>query len=355
MKIPDADDLFTVAGRMGKRISTRDQDAASLILELLPSIAPISPVLIVDDDTHAIEQAIKRQNSACQLVSWQRKVTASHAAQVWVPEQTFAVVFLRLPISRATFEMLLHATVSRLTPQGKVFIYGANDEGIKSTVKLLAQFFDQVETILIKKRCRVIEAISFKQIPLKTQLLDWQETLRLATPVGEQTVCSYPSLFAHGKLDPGTELLLTALPVNLEGNAHVLDFACGTGIIALALKKKFPTIALDLIDNDAMASVVAKINVPNAEIYLASNLNCVAHKKYDLIISNPPIHKGKEEDFSVLVDLIQKSTKLLQANGALLFVVQATVPVKRRLFEYFSRVELVKHNSQYAIWQCAQN
>ena len=51
-----------------------------------------------------------------------------------------------------------HVLASRLEPGARIYLCGANDEGIKSAVKSLATLFDEATTVGTKARCRVISA-----------------------------------------------------------------------------------------------------------------------------------------------------------------------------------------------------
>lgn len=78
----------------------------------------------------------------------------------------------------------------------------------------------------------------------------------------------------------------------------IIDLGCGSGVIGLTLEKKVSTKSVDLVDISNKALEVTKINCKN----LNSNANIIQsdmfdaiNKKYDVIISNPPYIKIKEE------------------------------------------------------------
>lgn len=78
----------------------------------------------------------------------------------------------------------------------------------------------------------------------------------------------------------------------------IIDLGCGSGVIGLTLEKKVSTKSVDLVDISNKALEVTKINCKN----LNSNANIIQsdmfdaiNKKYDVIISNPPYIKTKEE------------------------------------------------------------
>ena len=52
---------------------------------------------------------------------------------------------------------------------------------------------------------------------------------------------------------------------------RVLDFCCGSGVIAAALLKREPTVKVDALDADSLAVAAAKVNLPAASKVLCSD------------------------------------------------------------------------------------
>jgi 16S rRNA (guanine1207-N2)-methyltransferase len=261
---------------------------------------------------------------------------------------------VRYPVSRDAFEMIVHAVAARLVPGGRLFAYGANDEGIKGSARALATAFQDTETVETKRHSRVVAAGRVRDVQLKRELEEWKESVTMTLPSGSVNLVSYPCLFAHGRLDVGTALLLEALPQGLKAGAKVLDYGCGIGVVGLAVQMANPGAELDLIDFDSIATLAAKQNVPLARVMTADSLAAVHDKKYDLIVSNPPIHAGKGEDFTVLLRFLADVTAALAPGGTLLFVVQATVPIKKELTKLFGQVDVAQANKQFTVWRATQ-
>lgn len=90
-----------------------------------------------------------------------------------------------------------------------------------------------------------------------------------------------------------------------KDNLNVLDIGCGSGVIGLTLKKKFPQISVDLLDISKDALDVAKENANNLGLdvhFIESDLFSNVSKKYDIIISNPPYIREKEEIEQIVKD-----------------------------------------------------
>ncbi len=78
----------------------------------------------------------------------------------------------------------------------------------------------------------------------------------------------------------------------------IIDLGTGSGIIGLTLEKKLVTNSVDLVDISKEALEIAKKNKENLQLHANTILSDMwqnVDKKYDIIISNPPYIKEKEE------------------------------------------------------------
>ena len=138
-------------------------------------------------------------------------------------------------------------------------------------------------------------------------------------------------VFSKDKFDYGTRLLLDSIDISkLSGN--VLDLGCGIGVVGIILGTINENINIDMIDiNDRAISLVrdnltlnkVKANVFSSDVY--SNVN----KKYDYIITNPPIRAGKV----VVRKFLFGGYDYLNDNGILYFVMRKDHGVKSMIKE----------------------
>jgi 16S rRNA (guanine1207-N2)-methyltransferase len=112
-------------------------------------------------------------------------------------------------------------------------------------------------------------------------------------------------LFASHGLDPGTALLIETL----EGIAaeRILDLGCGWGAIGLAAAKTAPSAHVVLTDVNQRAVRLARRNldrngVRNAEVRLGNLFEPVQSETFDLILSHPPFHAGRETVLQFLTE-----------------------------------------------------
>ena len=279
---------------------------------------------------------------------WHRFATASRQGSNWPQDGSFTDVFIRLLPDKTAMNMAIHAVAKQMPAQAALWIVGANDEGIKSVRKLLDPLFTDCETLETRRRCRLLKATRTDH-PLETQLAAWK-TVKDITIDGKTTAwVSYPGLFAKGKLDPATELLLEVTK-GIRPKRRVLDFGCGTGTISFAIRNRFGSIPIDALDHDALAVLACTQNVPGIQCFNSDGWsNLPPDTKYDLIISNPPIHSGKEEDITILQDLVEQSAKRLTRRGSLFLVTQKRIPINWEPF--FPKSSIVAQSNRYKVVQ----
>lgn len=296
-------------------------DVANVMLGALPSEGLVAPILVVNDATSLLMRNFK--SDALAVTAWHRRVSGTVQAVPWPPPGPFTSAIVRLPKARAELEMTLHAVASVVVPGGTIWLYGANDEGIKSAQNTMATLLGDVLTVETRRHCRVLSAVRRDGIAgLKPRLEDWRRSVEIAFDGAARSFTTYPGLFALGRIDVGTKLLLAHLP-KLATGASVLDFGCGMGVIAAAARARDAGLRLSMLDNDTLALVAAKENVPDATYRTA--LSEVPSASLDAILSNPPIHEGKTEDHSALQAMIAAAPKLLRRGGVLQIVVQRRV------------------------------
>lgn len=327
----------------------RERLVASVMALCAREYAPATRALVIDDLEGELERELIKQGVA--VARWCRFSFEGQPGQPWPAPGPYDAVYLRLPRIKAAFELAVEAAASELGPGGTLWVYGANDEGIKSADKVMARCFMGIATRETKRHCRVLSGRLDRQKPFKAPLTAWAEAVTL--PFGEAWV-SYPGVFAKGGLDEGTKLLLEALPDPQPG-AKVLDYAAGMGVISRWCALAQPECALWMLEADAIALEAAKLNVPNAHALLSDAWHSVdGALRFDLIVSNPPIHRGKSEDFSALLALIDAAGQRLLPSGELWLVVQRQVPLESMLKERFGLVEVKSQDGRFTVWRCAR-
>ena len=112
----------------------------------------------------------------------------------------------------------------------------------------------------------------------------------------EFSIYSDNGVFSKDRFDYGTRVLLNGIDIEkLSGN--VLDLGCGLGVVGIILGTFNKNISIDMIDVNMRAISLTKdnliLNNVKANVF-ASDIYENVNKKYNYIITNPPIRAGKD-------------------------------------------------------------
>lgn len=327
----------------------RERIAASVVLPCI-GITPQQRVLVCHDDYEFVSKSLISTGHT--VHSWWRMATDSHTATPWPEPGPFDAGVLRLSKDKGAFEMALHATRSVLLPNAPLWVYGANDEGIKSATKIMQRVLTDVQTIDTRKHCRVVVGTTPDgTADVKGTLDAWSTSAELQHPEGSVTHTVFPGIFAKGSLDAATELLLKTMDAPQPGH-RILDYACGAGVIGGWMARKEPSVAITQVDADAIAAVAAQRNLPNARTVVGASISVLEpDETFDIIASNPPIHIGKSRDYGVLRHFIVASKARLNPRGTMWLVVQRQADIAALLGRTFRSSGIAAEDSRFRVWK----
>lgn len=159
------------------------------------------------------------------------------------------------------------------------------------------------------------------------------------------------NVFSKKGLDFGTRTLLESIDIkNISG--EVLDFGCGYGPIGIYIKSNTDA-NVDMIDVNLRALNLARsnasINKVDVNIF-ESDIYSNVEKKYDYIITNPPIRVGKK----ILYEILIKAKDYLKENGHLIFVINKDQGAKSAMkdMENYYSVKLIGKNKGFYVIDC---
>jgi 16S rRNA (guanine1207-N2)-methyltransferase len=156
-------------------------------------------------------------------------------------------------------------------------------------------------------------------------------------------------VFSKNKLDFGTRTLLENLEID-RFRGKILDFGCGIGPIGIYLSLKTKE-KIDMIDINkrsiSLAIKNSKLNNANTNIF-ESNIYEKINKKYDFIVSNPPIRVGNK----VLYKILFEAKEHLNENGELWIVInkdQGAKTITKNLEQFYDVTIVEKNKGFYVI------
>ena len=159
-------------------------------------------------------------------------------------------------------------------------------------------------------------------------------------------------VFSKSKLDFGTRTLLENIPIS-ELKGEILEVGCGYGVVPIILSK-FCEGNIEGVDINKRALSLAIMNAKenecdNISFYESScyeNIN----KKYDFIISNPPIRAGKK----IVYEIVFGAKEYLKETGKLFIVInkdQGAKSLFKALGENY-KTKLLTKNKGFWVIEC---
>lgn len=326
--------------------------ATALLLEHLPQLELGRLPLIAGDRSGQLASALKALDGISPTI-WNRYDGGDAPATPWPPLGPFPGALIRLPKGRAALAFLLGAAATVVATGAPMILVGMNAEGIRSATGRFEIVADGIETIAVGHHARLLRGHRLAQLDVPQELAGWRTQTVLPIAGHSRVWTSYPGVFAGDRIDDGTALLLAALPTQSD-HARVLDYGCGTGVIAAHIAAASPAARVELLDEDTLALAAAGENVPGARLILGSRLAAVGEARYDLIVSNPPIHQGVAEDRRVLDRLIAEAPRYLASGGMLQLVVQRRIAVGEALDKAFGKSVQVATSGQFSVFRATK-
>jgi 16S rRNA (guanine1207-N2)-methyltransferase len=271
------------------------------------------------------------------------------------PDKACRTVILNLPREKERLQMMLHAISSWMSPDAVLWLVGENRAGIKSAGRYLGQFFRNVVKLDSARHCVLFEAAQPGN-ERAFDLSDYETTWPVAFAGQAIDIVSLPGVFAHGRLDKGSRLLLDSLE-KLRPAGRILDFACGSGVIGCSLLAGESRADLTLLDDSALALEASgrslSLNGLTAALLPSDGLSQLTGR-YDWIISNPPFHRSVNSDLEIAARFFSVAGTFLTENGRIVIVCNRHLPYASWLQNHFGRVERLDANDEYIIVQAGK-
>lgn len=254
-------------------------------------------------------------------------------------EPPYATAIVCLPRSREAARGLIARAAAEVAPGGWIAIDGQKTDGIDTALKDLRARVDLSES-LSKAHGKLA---SFQAGP---DLSDWLAKSHQVD--GFQTL---PGIFSADGPDLGSVLLASALPAKLGGK--VADLGAGWGFLAAEILKLPGVKKLDLVEAEADALDCAKVNItdPRARFHWADATTWRPETLLDVVVMNPPFHKGREADPALGAAFIRAARRMLAPSGELWLVANRHLPYDAVLSDNFLEVREVVTQGGFRVIQ----
>lgn len=158
-------------------------------------------------------------------------------------------------------------------------------------------------------------------------------------------------VFSKRGLDFGSRTLIDTL-LSLDISGKCLDVGCGYGALGIILSSFF-NLDVDMIDVNKRAVHLAVMNLKENDVSARafySNVYENVDKKYDIIVTNPPIRAGKDIVYKILFG----ACDYLVLGGALYFVINKDQGAKSVIKDLsaVASVTVLKKNKGFFVIKC---
>ncbi len=313
---------------------------------------------VVLTDRHVVSAEAARRTIALNDVTG-ATVALQHGLTDLVADDSADVVAIRLPSARLPMLLLVHEAFRVLRLGGRCYLAGATDEGAKAAVHAMETLFGGATVLWSGGGCRIASATkhgnivdsndectnayeradAFHQIPLSVRGIDYVLSTR-------------PGVFSWEHVDEATQLLAEVMDVR-PGEA-VLDLGCGAGALGLVAGTRNNHARVCLVDADieavrCAARTVSAHRLTNATVVASDITDAVRNERFDVVVSNPPFHVGKQTALNVPLEFLRQARDVLLPGGRLIVVANRTLPYERALAAMFAHVRVAVDGARFKV------
>lgn len=280
----------------------------------------------------------------------------SHGTSHFRPAGPVDLVAARLPKGHLPALQTIWDAWNVLRPGGRLYLAGANEEGIRPALRHAGELFGQAETLAYRKGHRVGVATKGGGTPVppafQEEWLDHERYAQIEVAVGGKgyAVCSRPGVFSWDHLDRGTAALLAAMAV--APGETVLDLGCGYGIVGLVAAETAERVYL--VDADVEAVEAARRTVAlhgrrNCAVLVSDGVAAVEEVAFDVVATNPPFHQGKATTYDVARQFIGDAARVLRPGGRFYLVANRFLRYEEALWAAFGGVEMIYADARFKV------
>jgi 16S rRNA (guanine1207-N2)-methyltransferase len=269
-----------------------------------------------------------------------------------LPPASFDLVLSHLPRGREVQRELIRGAAGVLRPGGRFVFVASTQVGVKGCVAYARDLFGRCGVVRRKKGYHVAMTVrpeGMEPPPAR----DTYARRSIELDGMEVSLVSKPGVFAWDRLDGGTERLIDAMEIG-RGD-RVLDLGCGTGLAGLVAARRAPDGEVVLVDSDLRAVRSARRTfqanrVDNGDVLLSDGASeLVEDDPFDVVITNPPFHQGREVDYHVAHQFVRDSHRVLRPEGRLFLVANRFIGYDDLMRQSFGNANVAYADRSYHV------
>jgi len=308
-------------------------------------------ITLAEDNIAALHTALKEaQGGALATASVapadNLRHVAFHEYRLREPAATMDVAIMDLLYQPNNAWMMLGLELAAyaLKAGGRLYVVGAKERGILTMAKRMQALFGNVETLAISKGHRVVSSRASHPQQSTQQSLTLEEMF------------SSEAIFAQGKLDEGTSLLLGVLgmPLAVQPADEALDIGCGAGYLGLHIARLASQGRVTMVDVSLLTVAMAQRTIDatgltNMRVLPSDGTQAVLEQRFDLVVTNPPFHHGGIQTTALAERFIREATQVLRPRGRFYLVANRFLKYEPALHSSFKVVEEVGGNTRFKV------
>lgn len=277
-------------------------------------------------------------------------------------KKKFDRIYFRVSKERLVSYHCINESIKRLSKGGTFVLVGRKEDGVKTYFSKISKVLG-LKGELKKDKDTYLGCLSFSKDGKPKEELDTDDynTIR---PVNElnlagskYTLWSKPGVFSWKKLDAGSQLLCDTLlskqfsPKSPPKSAKALDLGCGSGHLSLFLHALGYKHIVATDSNAAACNATKKTMKENGlkANVLADDVASKIDEKFELIVCNPPFHKGFSTDKTLTEKFSLACYRLLAPHGEAYFVTNAFIRIEKYLFQFGLKAKTINENKQFKV------
>jgi len=327
-----------------------------LLLDEAHATRPGLRTVVVDDVTGALTSGLPDVQGFCcdSLVDERLVAEAAPGVPVgaWLDPALLAgaqLVVARLPKSLAALDELAGAVAAYAAPDVVLLAGGLVRHLSRGMNDVLAGHFGQVHATLGRYKARALVGTD----PTATPMTQWPQRERHEAE--DLTVCAYGGVFAGTGIDVGTRALLDVLDRLPQDATEVVDLGCGNGVLSVGVARALPRARVLGTDVSAaavastMATAEANGVLDQVHAVRTDGLEGVEPSSLDLVVCNPPFHRGTALDRTTTPHLFAAAAAALRPGGELWTVWNSHLPYLPMLRARVGSTSVVTQNPRFTV------
>ena len=295
---------------------------------------------VVWNDSYVSHQAIKH--------NWARQTKPTQGVLMGAVEETvgadYAALIVRVPRDFGSMDYLLDRVARHITEQTPVYFVGLQRHLPHSFFPWLQQHFATVQSHPGVKKAKAFTAFGYK---VRKQI---KEKFYNAHGIA---IGSHPLVFGSSQLDPGSAFLLEHLKIGLAPKV-IVDLGCGSGVLAAVAGKRYPEAKIIATDDSYAAVALAAKNLAanqllQAEVILGNCGEAIPSDCADLLLLNPPFHRGTILTDALTRRMVTAAGRILQTGGTLYLVCNQGLSYEPLLKKTFGTVKKIAQEKRYKL------